>query len=72
MYREEPDNLHDSGWRFFAGDEDDSYVNNPANIEIYDLNTIANYDRAILPYLAAEAGSTFDRVGGDKFVPVGG
>ena len=32
MYREEPDadaTFPDSGWRFFAGDEDESYTDNP-------------------------------------------
>lgn len=27
MYREEPDDTSDSGWRFFSGDESDEYVN---------------------------------------------
>ena len=37
MYREEPDNWQDSGWRFFSGTESDEYVNNPNNIGIYDI-----------------------------------
>ena len=40
MYKEEPDNDVDSGWRFFSGFETDEYVNNPKNIEVYDVNTI--------------------------------
>ena len=42
MYREEPaDNYqgYDSGWRFFAGDEDDSY-DMVKNSSVYKLNTI--------------------------------
>ena len=37
MYREEPDtSFPDSGWRFFAGDENDEYANNPDNIRVID------------------------------------
>ena len=45
MYHEETTNPQDSGWRFFCGDEDDDYVNNPDNIAIYDINTILEIDR---------------------------
>ena len=31
--------------------ESQEYVNNPDNIGIYDVNTIANYDCSIIPYL---------------------
>ena len=47
MYREEPDadaTFPDSGWRFFVGDEDESYTDNPDNFHIFNLNTICNYD----------------------------
>ncbi len=62
MCRESPTRDIDSGWRFFAGDESDEYVNDPRNISIYDINTIVNYDGAILPYLDAPVGSEFERV----------
>ena len=62
MYREEPDeNWPDSGWRFFAGDEDDDYTNNPDNSGIYKLNTLANYDTEIIPFLSSPYGSAFGR-----------
>lgn len=68
MYREEPSNEVDSGWRFFAGDETQEYVDNPDNTSIYEVNTICNYDAAIIPYLDAPFGSAFGRVSGtDKF-----
>ena len=60
MYREVPDNNHDSGWRFFAGDESQDYLDNAANLEIYDVNTIANYDSEIVPLLGAAARSAFE------------
>jgi len=62
MYREKPDDqIWDNGWRFFAGDESDDYVNDPSNLGIYDVNTIANYDPEITQYLDAPFGSAFER-----------
>lgn len=61
MYRETPDGPQDSGWRFFCGDEDNTYVNNPEHIAIYDINTILEIDRSILPYLQAAEGTAFER-----------
>lgn len=68
MYREQPDNDVDSGWRFFSGEETQEYADDPKNMEIYAVNTIANYDPAIIPYLDSVPGSAFGRVSGtDKF-----
>ena len=61
MYREEPDDVHDSGWRFFCGDETDEYVNDPDNTKIYDINTILAIDPSIKPYLECKAGMSFMR-----------
>jgi hypothetical protein len=70
MYREEPDNEVDSGWRFLAGDESQEYVDIAANWTVYDVNTICNYDQAIIPYLGAPNGSSFGRMAGtDIFEP---
>ena len=67
MYREEPDRPEDSGWRFFSGEETQDYVDDPSHIEIYDVNTIANYDSDIIPYLESPFGSAFGRQG-DTFI----
>src|SRR5688572_23250583 len=64
MYREQPDQEIDSGWRFMSGYESDEYANNPDNLGIYDVNTIANYDPDIIPFLAAPDGSAFERKDG--------
>jgi hypothetical protein len=64
MYRDSPINELDSGWRFFAGDEDASYMANSQRHGVYDVNTIVNYDPDILPFLDAMVGSRFERVGG--------
>ncbi|ESU20217.1 hypothetical protein FSS13T_27460 [Flavobacterium saliperosum S13] len=68
MYREESEEEIDSGWRFFSGTEDQDYVDNPNNTMIYNINTIANYDKTIIPYLAYPYGSELERIQGtDKF-----
>lgn len=63
-YREAPDNNIDSGWRFFCGDEDDTYVNNPDNIGIYDIKTILEIDNEIESLLDAEVGVAFEDIKG--------
>ena len=64
MYREEPDNDIDSGWRFMAGYESPEYMDDADNLAIFDLNTIANYDPEIIPFLDAPIGASFEREGG--------
>jgi len=66
MYREVPDNEIDSGWRFMSGYENDEYMDNPDNHAIYDVNTIANYDPSIIPYLDAVVGLAFEKAPGAK------
>ena len=70
-YRETASNKMDSGWRFFAGDESEEYMGSSGNHGIYDINTVANYDQAIIPVLGAPQGSAFERIG-NKLVPVEG
>lgn len=60
-YRESPDSKMDSGWRFFAGDEPQDYVDDPSNLALYDISTIANYDPAVLSVLEAPIGSAYER-----------
>ncbi|MGX4643381.1 DUF2185 domain-containing protein [Massilia sp. SYSU DXS3249] len=61
MRREAPVRPEDSGWRFFAGDEDAVYMANNAHHGVYDVNTIVNYCPEILPYIDAGPGSEFER-----------
>jgi len=61
MYREASDGDVDSGWRFFAGDETQAYSDDASHFEIYDVNTIANYDATIIPLLSAPEGSAYGR-----------
>ena len=61
MYREEADFESDSGWRFMAGNESKEYLDLADKLGIYDVNTIANYDPEIIPFLDASVGSAFER-----------
>jgi hypothetical protein len=64
MYREEPDNDVDSGWRFMSGFEPQDYMDNSDNLGLYDVNTIANYDPDLIPLLDAPIGSVYKRESG--------
>ncbi|MBB5204871.1 hypothetical protein HNQ51_002185 [Inhella inkyongensis] len=68
MYREEPDNDVDSGWRFLSGNESQEYLDDSNNLQIYDVNTIANYDQGIVALLSAPCGSAFARTASGEFV----
>jgi hypothetical protein len=72
MYREQPDPLQadgkDSGWRFMAGDETRQYVDDAANWNWYDVNTIANYDPEIVPLLSTAFPVAFARDETGRFV----
>lgn len=61
MYRDDPDGELDSGWRFFSGTETQEFCDDPDNLALYDVNTIANYDRDIIPLLDASYGCAFER-----------
>lgn len=68
MYKEAADFEADSGWRIFSNTESQEYIENIDNTGIYMLNTIANYDAAIIPYLDLPIGTELERIDGtDKF-----
>ncbi len=70
MYREEPMDDEDSGWRFLSGTESQEYADNPENSKVFGVNTIANHDPAIIPYLKMPEGTELERVEGkDEFKP---
>lgn len=69
MVREEPKSPQDTGWRFFAGDEGEDYVTNPANFGVLDINLIVNYSADVIPFLEMPVGSLLTRNDDDEFVP---
>ncbi len=64
MYREAKEDEDDSGWRFYAGNETDAYVEDPDNFMLYDINTIANFDKAVIPILKKPVGTEWERIEG--------
>lgn len=71
MVRSETEREGDSGWLFTSGTETQAYMDDAANFEVYDVNTIANYDSDIVPFLHAPPGSAYERPGNKgAFVPL--
>ncbi len=71
MYREKPEDKDDSGWRFLSGTETDEYLDDENNTMIFDVNVVANYDPAIIPYLKSKVGVEFEReANSDNFKPL--
>jgi hypothetical protein len=64
MYREEPDNGSDSGWRFLSGTETQKYVNDEQNSQITELKVVIELDKAITSYLDRPFGTDLERVEG--------
>lgn len=71
MYREEPDDERDSGWRVFAGDETQEYSDDPANFAMYNASTIVDCDPSICHVLGAPAPVAFERDASGRLTRVG-
>ncbi len=66
MAREESEFENDSGWRFFSGLETEEYVSFDENLNVYDVNYVANFEPDIVPLLNSKVGAAFERdVNGD-------
>lgn len=73
MYRTTPSRDFDSGWRFFSGTETQEYIDDLENSGAYEVNTIANYDPSIIPYLDMPFGIELEKdKDSDKFNVVSG
>jgi len=66
MYREISQRSEDSGWRFFSGEESQAYIDDLKNTSVYTVNTIANYEPAIIEYLETPAPCAFERIPGSR------
>lgn len=60
-YREKPDNETDSGWRFFAGNESQEYVDNADNLTILPVKSIIEKDMSIVSIINSEYGTAFEK-----------
>jgi hypothetical protein len=61
LYREEPDNEEDSGWRFTANDESDAYMADPENSAFVSIGLVLSRDDSFIDLLDAPAGAWFVR-----------
>lgn len=61
MYRENPEDEGDSGWRFLSGTETQEYLDDPANSMMFEVNVVANYDPGIIPYLNLPVGTELEK-----------
>jgi len=69
MYREDVIEKDDSGWRFLSGTETEEFIDDPSTSKIMEVNTVANYDPAIIPYLKRKYGTALERVENtDEFI----
>ncbi|TDY34193.1 DUF2185 domain-containing protein [Janthinobacterium sp. 75] len=59
LYREDPDNDDDSGWRFTANDESDDYINDSANVALVSLGAVLSVDDRFIRLLDSPAGSAY-------------
>ena len=47
IFREEPENEADSGWRIYSGQESPNYADNPGNFSMFDAAKIIELDPAV-------------------------
>ena len=68
MYRREPNNPADSGWTFFAGNEDEHYNSDVKNIVLMPLGKVCHdLDRDVYKYMTAPVGTEFIRISETEF-----
>jgi hypothetical protein len=66
LYREKPDGEDDSGWRVFAGHEDDAFVDDAGNFTLLTLGELVDRDRTLEEILRRPEGSAFERRGANE------
>jgi hypothetical protein len=59
LYREEPDEEEDSGWRIMAGDESQAYMDDANNIAWVSLGAVLREDDSIVKLLDAPVGIAY-------------
>ena len=61
LYREDPDQEDDSGWRITANDESDEYMSNSKNLAYVSLGAVLSRDDSFRELLDAPSGSAYFR-----------
>lgn len=68
MYRRKPNNPANSGWIFFAGNEDEHYNSDVKNIALMSLGKVCHeLDRDVYKYLTAPVGTEYIRISETAF-----
>ncbi len=67
MLREELQDDEDSGWQFFAGDEDDDYINDVDHVELCKVYSIAGIDPAVMNHIDSPVGTRLIRKSSGEF-----
>ena len=57
----EPEGACHSGWTFMSGTETQEYADDPNNWALYEVNTVVNYDKSIIPYLNSPFKTAYGR-----------
>lgn len=60
----------DSGWRFFAGDEDETYLADIQHTHIFSLNMVLNAEPRLLKIIHAPVGTAFERTQDGEYIEV--
>ncbi len=63
LFREQTDRENDSGWRIFAGDEQQEYLDNADNIDLVPLRDLISKDKSLEEIFRTPTGSAFERDG---------
>ena len=61
LYREEPDNANDSGWRAFSGEESQEYADESKNFSMYNASSVVEKFPEIAALLANDYPIAFER-----------
>ncbi len=59
LYREEPDNERDSGWRILAGNETEEFLADPDNLTFVSLGAVLRTNDSFVDFLDSPVGSAF-------------
>ena len=57
LVRQQPQAPEDSGWRVFSEFDDDDYVNDPANSQVVDYNSVCAIEPAVIAVYPLPVGS---------------
>lgn len=67
MFREQPIDADDTGWRFFSGTESEDYLEDEDNIDEYDIEYALELEPNIEKYLMLEPEVDLERNDSDGF-----